>query len=199
MSQIAEALRKDLENFDEAACRNKTCTGLCLDDFPCAKKMGMRQRLRDQEMKDRDNQDIADRVTANLLSEPTPKPGGHMYAIDPSKAITIDPAKFNPPFCFMFGNSKGERVGVLQETPEGSLTFTGDVDAAAQSFFDHIIELHHRTLRELRIVKAQATIVVRDALDNVRDHVHPCDQRNDDIVARGMTPELQELYQSIYK
>lgn len=192
-----QSLKDDLRTFDEKKCRDN-CSSLCLDDWPCCKKTALAVKIADLEEEDNRNQDIADKVAAKL-TDSVPVPGGNMYAIDATKAITIGPTKFNPPFSFMFGNSKGERVGILQETPEGSLTFTGQADAAAQEFFNHVIELHHRTLRELRMVKAAATIVVNDAMNDARSFVHPCDVNNLDIVARSLTPELQELYQAIYK
>lgn len=53
------------------------------------------------------------------------------------------------PFNIVFQNAKGKEIGKLFETEDGELSFLGNVDEAAETFFTAVIERNHKRIKEL--------------------------------------------------
>lgn len=71
------------------------------------------------------------------------------------------------PFGITFNLGDGSGIcGVLRKTENGSLTFEGSADDAAQCFFNHIIRLHDEQMRTLEDKLRSAKATLRTIADN---------------------------------
>lgn len=66
------------------------------------------------------------------------------------KDLSIRMGEFKPTPMTITFNNNGTDLGTLREQENGSLSFTGNADEAANVFFEHVCLKHSAFIRELK-------------------------------------------------